>query len=99
MHKILKDHTVATRKYFQILSPFPFWKGEQKENLKFKAVTTNLANQHIYPLLKFIRVQKKLDPPAIKAGNHGIQFHYTQRNLFKILLHQPKIRLYLPFSD
>jgi len=24
---------------------------------------------------------------------------YTQRNIFEILLNQPEIRLYLPFSD
>ena len=27
------------------------------------------------------------------------KWHYTQRNLFEILLNQPEIRFYLPFSE
>jgi len=33
------------------------------------------------------------------AGSNRLFALYTQKNLFKILLNQTEIRLYLPFSD
>ena len=36
---------------------------------------------------------------AFMHRNVLVYFRYTHRNLFEILLNQPQIRLYLPFSD
>ena len=36
---------------------------------------------------------------SFKSSNFAINWSYTQRNLFGILLNQTEIRLYSPFSD
>ena len=36
---------------------------------------------------------------VLKGNKNNTFLSYTQRNIFEILLKQPEIRLYLPFSD
>ena len=48
---------------------------------------------------KFFFCHEQERGEGVRKKERGNYYMYTQRNLFEILLNQPEIELYLPFSD